>query len=58
MYDDINLYLLTIYNLNYHADFEILCRSMRMILTIIGIADVAVGHHLSQASVEPFFATR
>jgi hypothetical protein len=58
MNDDICLNLLTIYNLNYHPDFEILCRSMRMILTIIGIADVAVGHHLSQASVEPYFATR
>ena len=31
---------------------------MRMIMTIINVADVPVGKHLSQASVEPFFATR
>jgi hypothetical protein len=27
-------------------------------MTIINVADVAVGKHLSEASVEPFFATR
>jgi hypothetical protein len=38
-------------------DFEILSKSMRLIMTIIESTDPELGEHLSRANVEPFFAT-
>jgi hypothetical protein len=38
-------------------DFEILSKSMRLIMTIIEVTDPELGGHLSRANVEPFFAT-